>query len=81
METFYLGVYMKWASHLSTQNNIEACIDESVEAILSQMNGKSVDLTVIFVSPQFKDKYQEIPKLIRKRIHPGHFFGCSKLSL
>ena len=68
---------MKWASHLSTQNNIEACVDESVEAILSQMDGKSVDLTIIFVSPQFKDKYEEIPKLIRDRISSGHFLGCS----
>ncbi|SVE60395.1 uncharacterized protein METZ01_LOCUS513249, partial [marine metagenome] len=24
---------MKWASHLSTENNIKACIDESVKAI------------------------------------------------
>ena len=67
---------MKWASHLSTQNNIEACVDESVEAILSQMDGKSVDLTIIFVSPQFKDKYEEIPKLIRDRISSKHFLGC-----
>jgi small ligand-binding sensory domain FIST len=68
---------MKWASHLSTQNNIEACVDESVEAILSQMDGKSVDLTIIFVSPQFKDKYKDIPKLIRDRISSKHFLGCS----
>jgi small ligand-binding sensory domain FIST len=68
---------MKWASHLSTQNNIEACVDESVEAILSQMDGKSIDLTIIFMSPQFKDKYKEIPKLIRGRISSGHFLGCS----
>ena len=41
------------------------------------MDGKSVDLTIIFVSPQFKDKYEEIPKLIRNRISSGHFLGCS----
>ena len=56
---------MKWASHLSTKENIEACIDESIEAIRSQMGGDAVHLTVIFLSPQFKDKYNEIPKLIR----------------
>ncbi|MBT4556728.1 MAG: hypothetical protein HOC42_04235, partial [Nitrospina sp.] len=68
---------MKWASHLSTKDSIEACIDESIEAIRSQMGGDSVHLTVIFVSPQFKDKYNEIPKLIRERMDPGHFLGCS----
>ena len=66
---------MKWASHLSTKDNIEACIDESIEAIRSQMGGDSVHLTVIFVSPQFKDKYNEIPKLIRERMDPGRFLG------
>ena len=45
---------MKWASHLSTKENIEACIDESIEAIRSQMGGDSVHLTVIFVSPPFQ---------------------------
>ena len=68
---------MKWASHLSTKDNIEACIDESIEAIRSQMGGDSVHLTVIFVSPQFKDKYNEIPKLIREHMDPGRFLGCS----
>ena len=68
---------MKWASHLSAKNNIEACIDESIEAVRSQMGGDAVHLTVIFVSPQFKDKYEEIPKLIRERMDPGRFLGCS----
>jgi len=72
---------MKWASHLSAKNNIEACIDESIEAIRSQMGGDPVHLTVIFVSPQFKDKYNEIPELIRERMDPGRFLGCSGVEL
>jgi small ligand-binding sensory domain FIST len=68
---------MKWASHLSTKDNVEACVDESIAAVRSQMGGDSVHLTVIFVSPQFKDKYNEIPELIRERMDPGRFLGCS----
>ena len=68
---------MKWASHLSIMNNIEECIDESVEAIRNKMGGDEVHLTVVFVSPQFKDKYEEVPKLIRERMAPGFFLGCS----
>ena len=68
---------MKWASHLSTKDNIEACIDESIESIRNQMEGESAHLTVIFVSPQFKDQYETIPKLIRERMDPGRFLGCS----
>ena len=51
---------MKWASHLSTKDNIEACIDESIEAIRSQMGGDAVHLTVIFMSPQFKDDSRRV---------------------
>lgn len=68
---------MKWASYLSTKDNIEACIDESMEAIVNKMDSNPVHLTIIFVSPQYKNKYEEIPKLIRKRIDPGHILGCS----
>ncbi len=68
---------MKWASHLSIENNIEACVDESIEAIRSQMGKDSIHLTVIFVSPHFKGGYNAIPKLIRERIDPGRFLGCS----
>ena len=68
---------MKWASHLSTENNIKACIDESVKAIRHQLDGNPVHLTIIFVSPQFKNNYEEIPKLIREQIEPGYLLGCS----
>ena len=68
---------MKWASHVSIKNNIEECIDESIKAVRNKMGDDEVHLTVVFVSPQFKDKYEEIPKLIRERMAPGFFLGCS----
>ena len=68
---------MKWASHLSTKDNIEACINESVEVIRSQMEGASVQLTFIFVSQQFKEQYEKIFGLIRQQMDPGRFLGCS----
>ncbi|MCH8157803.1 MAG: hypothetical protein IID18_08670, partial [Nitrospinae bacterium] len=68
---------MKWASHLSTQDTIEACVEESVQAVREQMGGDEVHLTLIFVASQFKDQYEEVPGLIRKRMDPGRFMGCS----
>lgn len=68
---------MKWASHLSTKDNIEACINESTEVVRSQMEGAPVHLTFIFVSQQFKEQYEEIPGLIRQQMDSGRFLGCS----
>jgi small ligand-binding sensory domain FIST len=68
---------MKWASHLSTQDNIEACIDEAVEAVRNQLENSPAHLTVIFVSPQFKEQYEEIPGMIRQRMDLGLLLGCS----
>ncbi|MDA0691636.1 MAG: FIST C-terminal domain-containing protein [Nitrospinae bacterium] len=68
---------MKWASAISTQDTIEACIEEATQSIKTQLAGKPADLTVVFVSPHFADHYNEIPPMIRERMEPGLFFGCS----
>jgi small ligand-binding sensory domain FIST len=68
---------MKWASAITTQDNIESGIDEATENILEQLDGKKADLTVIFISPHFAERYPEIASLIKKRIDPGLLLGCS----
>ena len=68
---------MKWASAISTQDNIESSIEEATEAILSQLEGKSADLTVIFVSSHFAEHYNKIPSMISERLKPGLLLGCS----
>ena len=68
---------MRWASHLAIQDNIEVCIDEAVEAVRGQLENAPAHLTVIFVSPQFKERYDEIPGMISQRMDPGCFLGCS----
>jgi len=68
---------MKWASHLSTKDNIEECIDESVEVVLGQMENDLVHLTFVFVSQQFKEQYEKVPELVRRQMDPGRFLGCS----
>ncbi|GJL79148.1 MAG: hypothetical protein NPINA01_21370 [Nitrospinaceae bacterium] len=68
---------MKWASAISTQDTIEACIEEATQSIKKQLSGKLADLTIVFVSPHFAGDYQKIPLIIRERMEPGLFFGCS----
>lgn len=68
---------MKWASAISTQEDIAGCIQETAQAVKSQLQGKPADLTVIFVSPHFQDSYNEIPRMIREHFDPGKLIGCS----
>lgn len=68
---------MKWASAISTQDNIEACVEETSRIVLDQLGGNEAHLTVIFVSPDFKENYKRIPELIRQRMDPGTLLGCS----
>ena len=51
---------MKWASAISTQDSIEACIEEAAQSIKTQLAGQPADLTVVFVSPHFAEHYEKI---------------------
>lgn len=68
---------MKWASAISIQDSIEACIEETTQSINTQLAGKPANLTVIFVSPHFTGLYEKIPPKIRELMEPGLLFGCS----
>ena len=68
---------MKWASYVSTQETIEACVEEAVESVTQQLAGRNADLTIIFVSPHFRTQYRAIPQLLRDRMPVGMLLGCS----
>jgi small ligand-binding sensory domain FIST len=68
---------MKWASCVSTQETIEACVEEAVDSVTRQLAGRDADLTVIFVSPHFRTQYRAIPQLLRDRMPVGLLLGCS----
>ncbi len=68
---------MKWASHLSTQETIEACVEEAAAAVTEQLAGKEADLTLAFVSPHFRTQYRAIPELLKDRMPTGLLLGCS----
>jgi len=68
---------MKWASCVSTQETIEACVEEAVASVTQELDGKDADLTVIFVSPHFRTQYRAIPQLLRDRMPVGMLLGCS----
>jgi len=68
---------MKWASHISTQETIEACVEEAVASVSQQLADREADLTVIFVSPHFRTQYRAIPQLLKDRMPVGLLLGCS----
>ncbi len=68
---------MKWISALSRQADIESAIQEVAESAVQQLGKDHVDLTVVFVSPQFKESYDKVPDLISRYLKPGLLFGCS----
>ena len=68
---------MKWASAISTQDNIESSVEEAMANILSQLDGNKADLSVIFVSPHFAEHYNKIPSMIGERLKSGLLLGCS----
>lgn len=68
---------MKWASCISTQETIEACIEEATSSVAQQLAGRDADLTVIFVSPHFRTQYRAIPQFLRDRMPVGLLLGCS----
>lgn len=68
---------MKWASSISTSRTIETCVEETASAIRNAFEDGNIHLTLIFVSPHFKNDYRRIPDLIRGQIDPGVLIGCS----
>ena len=68
---------MQWASSISSDDNIESCIQKTCADIKSQLGDKMADLTIVFVSPHYQKEYPNIPALIRREMEPGILFGCS----
>ncbi len=68
---------MRWASHVSTHETLEACVEEAVAEVAQQLAGRDSDLTLVFVSPHFRTHYRAIPQLLRDRMPVGMLLGCS----
>ena len=52
-------------------------MQEAAESAIQQLGKEQADLTVVFVSPQFKEFYDKVPELVSRYLQPGLLFGCS----
>jgi len=68
---------MKWASAISTQENLNSCIKETTADIKKSLGGVEPHLTIVFVSPHYAGEIDKIPEKIRAEMAPGILFGCT----
>jgi small ligand-binding sensory domain FIST len=68
---------MKWVSSLSTKVSLEAAVNEVTQQVLSDLEGRSPDLGILFVSNTFASEYPRLLPLIAEKINIKHLIGCS----
>jgi small ligand-binding sensory domain FIST len=68
---------MQWASAGSTQEDTAAAIRETAAAVRAELGAAAPDLIVAFVSPHHRERFSDIPALVRREFRSGLLIGCS----
>jgi small ligand-binding sensory domain FIST len=68
---------MKWVGSLSTKVSLEAAVQEVTQQVLSELEGRSPDLGILFVSNTFASEYPRLLPLVAEKISIKHLIGCS----
>lgn len=68
---------MKWASHASGHETLDAALDECAESLLTSMGPNSIDLAIVFISSHHLSDPNRIPNLLQQKLKSKHVVGCS----
>ncbi len=68
---------MQWASAGSTEQDTAAAIREAAAAVRAEVGAAAPDLIVAFVSEHHRERFTEIPVLVRRELRAGLLIGCS----
>jgi small ligand-binding sensory domain FIST len=68
---------MQWASALSSLPSLYQALDACVAQIKTQMEGRSADLVMAFISPGFSGNFQWVAPFLAERLPSGIFLGCT----
>ncbi len=68
---------MKWASAISTQTRLRAALDEVVEAVTRQLDGRAPDLVVAFFTREFGAGHERLAAILKSAWPDTVLFGCS----
>ncbi len=71
------GNAMTWASALSVSSDLDRAVDEIVEGVRADLDGRPPDLAVAFVSAEHSPASERLPGLLRKGLGGGLVLGCS----
>ncbi|WP_287127903.1 FIST C-terminal domain-containing protein [Candidatus Cyanaurora vandensis] len=68
---------MHWVSTLSREQTIPRAVAETCGAVLTQMGGRSVDLVLIFASPELGGDFAYLGRLIQQQLGSAVLVGCA----
>ncbi|MFO7564826.1 MAG: FIST N-terminal domain-containing protein [Enhygromyxa sp.] len=68
---------MRWASSISAAEELSAAIEQASEELERQLEGAACDLLLVFVTPQHRSRWHEIPAALRDRFPGALVLGCS----
>ncbi|MGD0950613.1 MAG: FIST N-terminal domain-containing protein [Candidatus Binatia bacterium] len=68
---------MQWASAASTEPKTAAAIGEVAAVIRAELGATAPDLMVAFLSAHHRERFGEIPALVRREFGSGLLVGCS----
>lgn len=68
---------MRWASGISTADELTAAVEQASDSIERQLDDAVCDLLLVFVTPQHRQRWHEIPAALRDRFPHAQVIGCS----
>lgn len=68
---------MRWASSISDAEELTAAVEQASDELEAQLGEATCDLLLVFVTPQHRSRWHEIPSALRERFANAMVLGCS----
>jgi small ligand-binding sensory domain FIST len=66
-----------FVSRISSAPRLEAAVAEVCDSVLEALGGSDPDLAIVFVSPQHREGWVQLPRLLGERLGAAVLLGCS----
>jgi small ligand-binding sensory domain FIST len=68
---------VRWASSISSADELSVAVHQASNELDRQLDGASCDLLMVFVTPQHRAHWHELPAALRERFPHALVLGCS----
>ena len=68
---------VQWASSISSADALSEAIEQTGDELERQLDGATCDLLLVFVTPQHRARWHELPAALRDRFPGALVLGCS----